>query len=106
MNIADVEQIDLCASLLTEMQKLEFSEQAMAKMKSNYYFVHAQREQGQSQRSFLTLALNSIFLDGPEVAPSNIRLALNVAHDTNGWLTDMKIVILPFLKANQEKFFT
>lgn len=105
MNIGQVENIDLCQSLLAEMRSLEFKPSAFTAVENNHYFVKATGQDPTIQRPYLVLLLNSIFIQGPEVVPSNIRFALNVAHDHKGWLVDLKLVLLPFLKANQDKFF-
>jgi hypothetical protein len=42
---------------------------------------------------------------GEGIAPNQIRLALTSGNDYIDWLQDIKIVILPFLKENEEKFF-
>lgn len=104
MNVA-TEEINLCQSLLDEMSKLEFKPSALATIQNNHYFTRAFNEQAHVQRPFLVLLINSIFIQGPEVVPSNIRVALNMAHDHMGWLNDLKLVLLPFLKANQDNFF-
>lgn len=105
MNNGQLENIDLCQSLLAEMRNLDFKPSALVAVENSHYFARANGQDPTIQRPYLVLLLNSIFLQGPEVVPSNIRLALNVAHDHQGWLVDLKIVLLPFLKANQDKFF-
>lgn len=99
------QEINLCQSLLDEMTKLEFKPSAIAAIQSHHYFHRAQNEIGHTQRPYLVMLLSSIFLNGPEVVPSNIRVALNMAHDHKSWLVDLKLVLLPFLKANQDSFF-
>ena len=99
------EEINLCQSLLEEMRKLEFKPSAFAAIQSHHYFQRAQNELGHVQRPYLVMLINSIFLNGPQVVPSNIRVALNMAHDHKSWLVDLKLVLLPFLKANQDSFF-
>lgn len=103
--VVDIGTFDLCSSLLEEMKKLEFNPISIQQVEVNHYFQRAIGQEPATQRPYLTLTINSIFLKGPEVVPSNIRLALNIGQDTEAWLTDLKIVLLPFLKANEGLFF-
>ncbi|WP_396190452.1 hypothetical protein [Flavobacterium sp.] len=100
-----VEQIDLCNELLAEMRKLEFKPTAFTAVELNKFFIQAKGLPNHMQRSYLILALNQIFTSGPTVVPWEIRLGLNIAHDQQSWLTDLKLVLLPFLKMNQDQFF-
>ena len=105
MNATNTDEIDLCQSFLNEMLKLEFKPSAFSVVETNHYFQRAKNELPHIQRTYLVLMLNNIFLSGPEVVPSNTRVALNMAHDHKSWLVDLKLVLLPFLKANQDSFF-
>lgn len=87
------------------MNKLQFHELSVALILDNTSFQMAQKEPDFVQRTMLTMMLNRIFTLGPYVVPSDIRLALSMATDCLGWTEDLKLVILPFLKANEESFF-
>lgn len=98
-------EIDLCQVMIEEMRKLEFSERSIAIVQSAPQFQQALGQPDTYQRTYLTMLINRIFTMGPWVVPSEIRLSLNIATDCYGWSDDLKLVLLPFLKANEESFF-
>lgn len=100
-----MQELNLCEILIEEMKKLEFSETSVAQITANGLFQMAQGEPQQVQRTMLTMALNRIFTLGPYIVPAEIRLSLSMATDCLGWSEDLKLVILPFLKANEGSFF-
>lgn len=98
-------EIDLCDIMLKEMRKLEFSERSIAIVENSPQFKQALGQPDTYQRTYLTVLINHIFTMGPWVVPAEIRLSLNIATDCYGWSDDLKLVLLPFLKANEESFF-
>lgn len=96
---------DLCAELVTSMERLEFNQSSVQAVINNKYFQTAMGLQSHLQRTYLILAFSDIFNNGPEVVPRDIRLALNVAHDDKSWHTDVNLTLLPFLKMNEGVFF-
>lgn len=98
-------KIDLCKEMLEEMRKLEFQESSMYAMRNNRYFASVVGAEPYKQQPVLALAIQSFFLNSSQVVPSEIRLSLNLAQDHESWLTDLKLVLLPFLKANEAMFF-
>ena len=98
-------EIDLCEIMLQEMRKLEFSERSIATVENSPQFKQALGQPDTYQRTYLTILINHIFTMGPWVVPAEIRLSLNIATDCYGWSDDLKLVLLPFLKANEESFF-
>lgn len=98
-------EIDLCDIMLKEMRKLEFSERSIAIVENSPQFKQALGQPDNYQRTYLTVLINHIFTMGPWVVPAEIRLSLNIATDCYGWSDDLKLVLLPFLKANEESFF-
>ena len=101
----NVVNLNLCTELVKEMERLNFSEASIAQIKSNPHYVEAFNKPDMVQRSMLTMTLYGILLGRNIPAPAHIRLALNTSKDVVGWLDDMKLVILPFLKENEEAFF-
>lgn len=97
-------QVNLCEEILKEMKSLEFPEEFIGKFKSNELFIDAYSKHYGLQRTILTSLFFRILMSGNFMPPSEVRLALNSANDVVGWLGDIKVVILPFIKENLEKF--
>ena len=100
-----MDELSLCDSVVKEMMALGFNQNSINYVTSSKLFIGAKAESDVKQRSMLTLALYNVLINSEEIVPSRIRLALNVAGDTTCWLDDIKLVILPFLRVNEEKFF-
>lgn len=100
-----MEPLNLCSILTQEMKSLQFKDSSIAQLQANESFKVAQNEPDFVQRTMLTMVLNRIFTLGPYIVPSEIRLSLSMPTDCLGWSEDLKLVILPFLKANEESFF-
>lgn len=98
-------EIDLCETMITEMRKLEFSDRSIEAVRNSQQFQQALGKPDTYQRTYLTMLINKIFTMGPWVVPAEIRLSLNIATDCYGWSDDLKLVLLPFLKVNEESFF-
>ena len=98
-------EIDLCDIMLKEMRKLEFSERSSAFIENSTRFKQALGQPDTYQRTYLTMLITHIFTMGPWEVPAEIRLSLNIATDCYGWSDDLKLVLLPFLKANEDHFF-
>ena len=91
--------------MLGEMRKLAFKETSIGSVENAATFVMARKEPMVVQRTMLTMQLNRILILGPFVVPAQIRLSLSMATDCLGWTEDLKLVVLPFLKANEDHFF-
>jgi hypothetical protein len=87
------------------MRKLQFTERSVSFIENNPQFVMAHLEPAGVQRTMLTMLINRIFTLGPFIVPAEIRLSLSMSTDSLGWSDDLKLVILPFLKANEDHFF-
>lgn len=99
------QSVNLCEILVREMKSLEFSQRSIDCVKETVMFRQAESLEPVMQRSNLTMVINSIFNKGPSVVPYQIRLGLCMSTDVFGWITDLKLLLLPFLKANEESFF-
>ena len=99
------QSVNLCEILVREMKSLEFSQRSIDWVKETVMFRQAESLEPVMQRSNLTMVINSIFNKGPSVVPYQIRLGLCMSTDVFGWITDLKLLLLPFLKANEESFF-
>lgn len=99
------EEMNLCVEIGKTMEQLQFHEHSVVQVKSHPMYLQAFGQQPTVQRTFLTMMLHGILLKPQEITPSQIRLALNIATDVRAWLDDIRLVVLPFLKENEEKFF-
>lgn len=100
-----VQELNLCEELIKEMVKLEFSEESITYVRSQSGYAEAWNKEERIQKSMLIMTLYGILVQSESVVPSQIRLALNIANDVIAWLDDIRLVILPFMKANEDKFF-
>lgn len=95
--------LDLCEELNKQLQQLEFKPENIQRIQQMTHYQTAVGQVPLNQKTYLTLALSNVLLEGPAVVPSEIRLGLNMAVDVNDWLDDIKIIVLPFIKANEDK---
>lgn len=102
MQVAD---LNLCEELLGEMRRLEFSSSSIDFIKGKQMFVDSYNKESMMQRNLLSVVLYKTMMYSNIMVPKEIRLALNMANDNIGWLDDIKLVILPYLKANENLFF-
>jgi len=99
-------ELDLCKEILKEMTKLEFKESSIRQIQYSSYFIEAVNKEAPMQRALITTVFFRLMVDrGDKYIPKEIKLGLNMANDVLGWLEDMKLVVLPFLKLNEERFF-
>jgi len=97
--------INVCQELLESLKGLEFNENSINKIKSNIQFINAYDKHHVLQRTMLTMLFYNILMFKDINIPIQVRLALNSGNDVLSWLDDIKLVILPFLKINEEIFF-
>ena len=97
--------LNLCTELIKEMERLGFEEKSIVAVKTSRHFIEAFNKPQPVQKTMLTMVLYNILLGKTVAAPPHVRLALSTSNDSTGWLDDMKLAILPFLKNNEESFF-
>lgn len=91
--------------LCKTMKHLEFPEPHYQAIVNSVMFTQAsEMDSVQMQRVILTGFFTQVLLSGNPVPPVEIRLHLNAANDTLSWLDDIRLVILPFIKENLDKF--
>lgn len=100
-----MENVNLCEEVLKEAQKLGIKQLGIETIKSNPTFVQAYDKNSGFQRSMLTTMMFRLLMSSTFQPPAQIRIALNSAIDNSSWLDDIKIVILPFVKANEDSYF-
>lgn len=100
-----MENINLCEEVIKEAQRLGIKQAGLDAIKSNETFIQTYDKNAGFQRSMLTTMLFRLLLSANFQPPAQIRIALNSANDNNSWLDDIKIVILPFVKANEDSYF-
>lgn len=106
-DIKDVTEINMCNELVKVIDTLNFSEKSKSAIINSQKWIEAYDKETSVQRTMLIMLFYNILMNGrtKDVVPSRIRLSLNVSTDMRGWLDDMSIVILPYLKLNEEYFF-
>lgn len=97
--------INLCQITIDEMIKLGFKESSINYIKNNKYYMSAYNSHYLLQKALLTTIFFRVLMYSNVKVPNQIRLALNIANDSLEWLDDLKLVILPFLKENEDIFF-
>lgn len=97
--------INFCEEVLKEAQKLGLKQIGLDAIKSNPMFILAFDKSNWFQRSILTTIFFRILISSTFQPPAQIRIALNSANDNISWLNDIKLVIIPFLVINQDKYF-
>lgn len=97
--------INFCQITIDEMTRLKFKESSIDRIKNNKYFISAYNKNYLLQRTVLSTIFFRILMYANVKVPVQIRLALNIASDSMEWLDDLKLVILPFLKENEDIFF-
>jgi hypothetical protein len=97
-----MQQLDLCEEIVKEMRKLEFSSDFIETFKLSSYFIDATNKPAPVQRTILSLYFYKCIIYSGIYAPPSVRMALTIGNDTHQWLIDIKLVILPVLKQNEE----
>jgi len=101
----EIDNLNLCNEIIGEMERLEFDKSSIDFVKANPQFVDAYNKNEVLQKTMLIMVFYGIIINASIPTPTNVRLALNIAPDVKGWLDDMKIAILPWLKGNQASYF-
>lgn len=99
--------INLCSIVIEEMRKMGFQDKSVNRINGDHGFVMAFDKEMTVQRTYLTMLFHRVFMESKlnSAVPRNVRIALNIAVGSEGWLDDVKLVILPFLKENESTFF-
>ena len=101
----EISELDLCNEIVKEMTKLEFNPISIEVVTNNDRFKDALNKHSILQKTQITMCLYNILMSSGINIPYQIRLGLNIAPTVESWLDDIKIVILPFLKINEDLFF-
>ena len=97
--------LDLVDEINKEMQKMQMSPELVVKYQTTpYYHTASTTSDVMMQKTYLTLALSRVLTGGEFVVPSQIRLGLNMANTVEHWLQDVKLIVIPFMKANEGSF--
>lgn len=92
--------LNLCTEIVVAMRLINIDERIINSLSNTMQFIHAMDKQPTMQRVLITSSIYRLLISIPNV-PSEIRLSLNIAPTVYGWMDDMKLVILPFIKANE-----
>lgn len=100
--------LDLVDEINKEMQKIQMSPELIDKYQATPYYhtasVCSTTGDVMMQKTYLTLALSRVLTGGEFVVPQQIRLGLNMANTVEHWLQDVKLIVIPFMKANEGSF--
>ena len=101
------EQLDLCEVITDVMRTIGFSEDSIEATEQDEWYVKSTGSHPSIQRTNLTMMFFNRFMKSKtgERVPSRIRMAINYSSDNLGWIEDIKLVVLPFLKENEATFF-
>ncbi len=91
--------------ILREMGLMGFRDSTINAVKNDQKLFSIKDESQSVQKVHFNIYFNRLFAYAPELPPSRIRMALNTTNTNDGWLDDMKLVILIFLKSNEDIFF-
>lgn len=91
---------DLTALLEQSFIQQGFTPEQIHAAKSASNFRRAVGQPEVVQRTYLTLMLNDWLLRSKTTVPSDVRLSLTMAPDVRSWMDDIRLVVIPYLKAN------
>lgn len=94
---------NVCDEILDELYRLGMDGTVIDKIKGHQVFIDAYDKHYKVQRTMLTTLFFKILMSGSVPPPAEIRLALNSGNDIISWLSDIKLVIIPFIKENLDK---
>ena len=97
-------EINLANEIIESMKKMGFKESSVGVMLSNEEFLNCVDRQPSIQRAVL-IHLFYVLMLRVGGTPTDIRVALNIATDSVEWLTDIKLVVLPYLLENEKVVF-
>lgn len=93
--------MNLCKEITSAMLTLEFDNVLIDYIKNNDKYSTVYDSPPVVQRVSLITLYYRLLLSSSVQAPDYVRIALNSSGDVLGWLTDMKLVILPWMKENR-----
>lgn len=100
-----LEEVNLCDEIIKEAKRINLSESCIKVIETNEIYRNVYNKSPIVQRKLLTVLLFKILMSAKFIPPAEIRLSLNSANDLISWLTDIKLTILPFIKANEDHYF-
>lgn len=100
-----MEQVNLVEEIVKLMERLEFNFESIQHFVQDKDIVEVHNVGASLQRGVIVCYFNNQFTMLPEMPHSDVRLALNTAHDPVDWLGDMGTYVLTFVKANEKYFF-
>ncbi len=98
-------ELNLCKEISDAMVKIGFSEKAVEDYKTSSQYVTAYDSSAPIQRTMLIMYFYNKLMSAGEMVPRNIRIGLNAATDSLVWYEDLVGIVLPFLHANQDRFY-
>lgn len=98
-------ELNLCKEITDVMVKIGFSEEAINHFKSSQQFATCYNSPAQVQRTMLIMYFYNLIMYKEEPIPNNIRIGLNAATESLHWFEDIATIVLPFIFANQDRFY-
>lgn len=101
----DTDRLDLCKLLIGEMLKLGFNSKSIECLSTNQLFLDSINKETTIQKNLLTVLLFKTLIYSNLVIPTSVRLSLNIATDNLGWIADLQLAVLPYMKEHESNFF-
>lgn len=92
--------------LIDAMERQGFSEKAIKHLKESENFIKSYSEAAAIQKTMLTMYFYNLLMYQKSPVPTNIRIGLNAATEAQAWVEDMITIVLPFIRANEETFYS
>lgn len=92
--------------ILLAMERQGFSENSIKSFKESEAYVKSYSDAPEIQKTVLTMYFFNLLMYKKEPIPVNIRIGLNAATEYQAWLDDMITIVLPFIRANEEVFYS
>lgn len=98
-------QLSVCQAFVGIMLALNYKQESMSAIVNDRLFKAVLNDHPVKQRANLIVLLQRLFLSQEAQPPRNVTGCLAIAHDPAEWLNDMRLIVLPYIKANEETYF-
>lgn len=99
-----IDELNLYTEIMKSMTEYKYSEENIEEFREASNVSKYFSSDPTLQRCVLTNYFYNVLTTSDAIVPSRVRIALNSATSNIAWLEDIKLVILPFIKENIDKF--